>query len=51
MVPTPRAVLSLALVPLALAAIPEHEVTSLPGFKGDLPSKHYSGYLPVGNTR
>ena len=32
------------------AAIDAHEVTSLPGFEGPLPSKHYSGYLPVGAT-
>ena len=32
------------------AARPEDEVTSLPGFDGPLPSKHYSGYLPVGDT-
>lgn len=24
-------------------------MTSLPGYKGDLPSTHYSGYLPVGD--
>ena len=30
--------------------IAEHEVTSLPGFDGPLPSKHFSGYLPVGKT-
>lgn len=33
-----------------LGAILEHEVTSLPGWTGPLPSKHYSGYLPVGKT-
>ena len=26
------------------------EVISLPGWTGPLPSKHYSGYLPVGKT-
>ena len=26
------------------------EVTSLPGWEGRLPSKHYSGYLDVGLT-
>eukprot|EP01043_Picozoa_sp_COSAG02_P080829 COSAG02_NODE_19415_length_883_cov_0.737245_1_plen_157_part_01 len=36
--------------PVVHAAIPAHAVTSLPGFKGALPSKHYSGYLPVGKT-
>ena len=25
-------------------------MTSLPGYDGELPSKHYSGYLPVGKT-
>jgi len=25
------------------AAIPEHKITTLPGFVGDLPSTHYSG--------
>ena len=34
----------------ARAAIQAHEVTALPGFDGPLPSKHYSGYLPVGKT-
>jgi len=34
---------------LSFAVIPEHLVTSLPGWSGSLPSKHYSGYLPVGN--
>lgn len=32
------------------AAIPEHEVKSLPGWDGPLKSKHYSGYIPVGNS-
>ena len=39
-----------AFVNTALAAIAEHEVKSLPGWKGALPSRHYSGYLPVGKT-
>ena len=34
----------------ALAVIPGHEITSLPGWEGDLPTKMYSGYIPVGNT-
>ena len=42
--------ITLALIPVALAAIEEHRVDSLPGFDGPLPSAHYSGYLPVGNT-
>mmetsp|Transcript_13047 Transcript_13047/g.25294 ORF Transcript_13047/g.25294 Transcript_13047/m.25294 type:complete len:484 (+) Transcript_13047:51-1502(+) len=37
------------LTTFALGAIPEHEVTSLPGWTGPLKSKHYSGYIPVGN--
>lgn len=39
-----------ALLGGATAAVPEHLVTSLPGYDGALPSKHYSGYMPVGNT-
>ena len=36
---------------LASAQPPGHEVTSLPGWSPKpLPSKHYSGYLPVGKT-
>ena len=42
--------IALALIPVALAALEEHRVDSLPGFDGPLPSTHYSGYLPVGNT-
>lgn len=40
--------LLIALVVCAMAAVPEHKITKLPGFKGELPSTHYSGYLPVG---
>ena len=29
-------------------AVESDKVTSLPGYKGELPSTHYSGYLPVG---
>jgi len=36
------------VVALTSAAVLEDKVTSLPGFKGDLPSTHYSGYLPTG---
>ena len=32
------------------ASVPADEVTALPGWSGALPSKHYSGYLPVGST-
>ncbi|EGD79146.1 hypothetical protein PTSG_12946 [Salpingoeca rosetta] len=51
-----RFVLATALV-LALvaatcnAAITKDQVTSLPGWDKALPSKHYSGYLPVGNGK
>jgi carboxypeptidase C (cathepsin A) len=32
-----------------LGAVPGDLITSLPGYNGTLKSKHYSGYLPVGN--
>ena len=32
----------------AEGAVESDRVTNLPGFKGELPSKHYSGYTPVG---
>ena len=34
---------------LARSAIAADEVTSLPGWTGKLPTRHYSGYLPVRN--
>ena len=43
------------LAALALATycsvghVPADKVTKLPGWKGKLPSDHYSGYLSVGN--
>ena len=40
--------LALSTLGLASAAIQSDKVTSLPGYDGDLPSTHYSGYLPVG---
>lgn len=41
--------LSAIIAAVIRGAIDEHLVTNLPGFKGDsLPSKHYSGYIPVG---
>jgi len=51
----PRAAAAAALVAtwcatIAQAAISEHEITSLPGWEGALPSKMYSGYIPVGKT-
>ena len=43
--------LSLACVlGVASGAIDADAVPSLPGYDGALASKHYSGYLPVGNT-
>lgn len=38
----------LALVYVTFAAVPADKVDSLPGFDGNLPSAHYSGYLPTG---
>jgi hypothetical protein len=35
---------------LASAAVPADLVTTLPGFDGKLPSKHYSGYIPTGEA-
>ena len=35
----------------AYAAVPADEVTSLPGFTGDFPSKLYSGFLDAGPTK
>jgi len=35
------------IVGLASAAIPAHEITSLPGWKGALPTRQYSGYISV----
>ena len=43
-------VLALAAISGTTAAPAEHEVKSLPGWDGELPSKHYSGYIPVGTT-
>ena len=46
---------SMLLAALALATycsvghVPADKVTKLPGWKGKLPSDHYSGYLSVGN--
>eukprot|EP00298_Acanthocystis_sp_HF-20_P002778 c13162_g1_i1.p1 GENE.c13162_g1_i1~~c13162_g1_i1.p1 ORF type:complete len:466 (-),score=161.56 c13162_g1_i1:115-1512(-) len=36
------------LIQFSLAAVDADRVTSLPGFVGDLPSVHYSGYIPTG---
>ena len=47
--------LSLALLVtnalLVSAAIEEDEITSLPGWEGALPSRQYSGYLPVNEEK
>ncbi len=44
-------ILLLALVASpALAAIPEHLIKALPGWKGSLPSKQYSGYIKLDQT-
>jgi hypothetical protein len=43
-----RAAALLALAPSASrAAVAEDEVTSLPGFAGALPTRHWSGYIEV----
>ena len=34
-----------------LAAVPADEVKSLPGWSKALPSKQWSGYLPVGKEK
>lgn len=41
-------ILSSLLAGGARAAVEADAVPKMPGFKGDLPSKHYSGYVPVG---
>ena len=41
-------VVLVVLLLIVKAAKEEDRVTKLPGLKGDLPSAHYSGYLPVG---
>ena len=35
----------------AVGAPNEHRITSLPGWDGDLPSKHYSGYLNITTSK
>ena len=46
------ATLCILLLPLTvvLAQPAGHEITSLPGWNGPLPSRMYSGYIPVGKT-
>ena len=43
--------LVVACVATVMGAPAEHEVHSLPGWTGALPSKHYSGLVNVGNGR
>ena len=40
--------LILVMTDYSFGAILSDRVTSLPGYTGTLPSKHYSGLLPVG---
>jgi carboxypeptidase C (cathepsin A) len=40
-----------SLFAIALAVIPEHEVTSLPGWTDPLKSKQYSGYINIGANK
>ena len=47
----PASLLLLLLPAVALAATPKDEVTSLPGLKGALSSKQYSGYLDAGKGK
>ena len=39
-----------SLLNVSLCAIADHEITSLPGWNGTLPSKQYSGLLQLPNT-
>lgn len=43
-----KGVAVIAVLPVALAAVAADKVDALPGFVGELPSTHYSGYLPTG---
>ena len=45
-----RTAATLLFAELAHSAVPADRVVTLPGYPGPLPSKHYSGYLPVGTT-
>jgi len=40
--------LVIACATLATAAVPADKIDVLPGYDSDLPSNHYSGYVPVG---
>jgi len=44
-----RVALLVASVQLVLCAVPGDLITNLPGYNGTLKSKHYSGYMPVGD--
>lgn len=43
-----RIIILFSVISAVFSAILEHKVTTLPGYNGNLPSTHYSGYLPVG---
>lgn len=43
-------VILLSLVGAVQGAVEADKVTTLPGYSGDLPSTHYSGYIPTGTT-
>eukprot|EP00937_MAST-01D_sp_MAST-1D-sp2_P001838 g1838.t1 len=42
--------LAIWAIPAQRSAPAQHEVTSLPGWNGTLPSRHYSGLVPIGKT-
>ena len=51
MMPTATSLFLLVLIALGVeCAIPEHEVVSLPGWSGKLPTRQYSGYISLGNS-
>eukprot|EP00118_Oscarella_pearsei_P028674 m.2674 g.2674 ORF g.2674 m.2674 type:complete len:460 (+) comp8839_c0_seq1:55-1434(+) len=41
----------LSLIVLSRAAVPEDEVKEIPGWSGSLPSRQYSGYIPVNDDK
>ena len=41
----------LQIIPIAASAPSEDEIINLPGWDGDLPSKQYSGYLDISQTK
>lgn len=44
----PKILVLFSSLMMVFGALKEHLVEKMPGFAGDLPSKHYSGLLPVG---